>query len=87
MITSIPLLNPSAIPMDKMTLNEQIEFIDRQLLDQPNKIDLEVVTKSKDIDPDSTYTFEQLADEYGFVADSYKVVTEDGYELKMFRLK
>jgi len=44
------------------------------------------VTKSKAVDPDTTYTFEQLADEYGFMADSYKVVTEDGYELKMFRL-
>jgi len=86
MITNVPLLNANEIAFDKMSLNEKMESIDKQLLDQTTSLDLDSLIKTP-VDLDSTYTFEQLADEYGFTADSYQVVTEDGYELKMFRLR
>ena len=72
--------------MDKnMPQNEIMQSIEKQLKDKTTSLDLDSMTKT-DIDPDATYTIEQLSDEYGFKTDSYVVVTEDRYELKMFRL-
>ena len=39
------------------------------------------------IDFDTTATFEQLADEYGFEPESHVVETDDNYLLKMFRIR
>ena len=87
MISNVSLANDTnQIALDKVSLNQ---IMDQQLQDQTanSSLDLDSLTVGASVDPDSTYTFEQLADEYGFTADSYQVTTEDGYELKMFRLK
>ena len=45
------------------------------------------IDKGHFVDHDFRYTFEDLADEYGYLHEQHEVTTDDGYILSLYRLK